>query len=397
MARTTSQTVTQSKATDEIRDSVLRQRGALKAFLLTEDLRRKAELSEGSRLKACFAEVDATASRRRSEAAKIKKDAELAYSESTSDTDKRRHVDNQQRTTAESSVKAAAKRNRDEADKLLQSVHQDRDVSVQALRGRNLGPLPDASMDGPLHLDELNELSAGLRARWRGERLVERPGGVKAVLRPTGARRSETLETSKQRAARSKDDLINALFRLSEWEQKRRRLALVIAVCVFVAIAGVGVLLYVYFENAAEASRQFASALSIMEAACKAGDRPKCATAQYNIGCMYYGGEGVSMNYREAFSNFRQAADMGNVDAMTNVGILYRNGQGVTRDFVAALRWLRKAADAGDGWAMNSIGTMYESGDGVNADRDQAMRWYRKAAAAGDQGGSENLARLGAQ
>ena len=82
---------------------------------------------------------------------------------------------------------------------------------------------------------------------------------------------------------------------------------------------------------------------------------------------------------------------------MTNVGILYRNGQGVTRDFVAALRWLRKAADAGDGWAMNSIGTMYESGDGVNADRDQAMRWYRKAAAAGDQGGSENLARLGAQ
>ena len=45
---------------------------------------------------------------------------------------------------------------------------------------------------------------------------------------------------------------------------------------------------------------------------------------------------------------YRKAAEQGFVDAQANLGMMYYHGQGVSRDHKEAARWLQLAADRGD-------------------------------------------------
>jgi TPR repeat protein len=79
------------------------------------------------------------------------------------------------------------------------------------------------------------------------------------------------------------------------------------------------------------------------------------AKAQFNLGLMYYKGEGVRQDKFEAARFFRKAAEQGNAEAQANLGILYYNGDGVQQDKVEAARWLRKAAEQGDAEAQSTL------------------------------------------
>lgn len=63
-------------------------------------------------------------------------------------------------------------------------------------------------------------------------------------------------------------------------------------------------------------------------------------TAQYNLGVMYFKGEGVQQNYAEAAKWYRKAAEQGYAKAQYNLGLLYYNGQGVTQNYILAHMWL---------------------------------------------------------
>jgi TPR repeat protein len=65
---------------------------------------------------------------------------------------------------------------------------------------------------------------------------------------------------------------------------------------------------------------------------------------------------------------------------MLNLGKLYYEGKGVTRDYVEALRLFRQAADLGDPQAMINIGVMYQHGQAVRKDGAEAARWFSRAA-----------------
>lgn len=83
----------------------------------------------------------------------------------------------------------------------------------------------------------------------------------------------------------------------------------------------------------------------------------------------------------EAASLFRQAAELGNTEAMVELGESYRSGEGVTQDETKALSWFRRAAEAGNSFGMVSLGAMYLLGvDGADPDDDEAAQWFRKAA-----------------
>src|SRR5512143_870522 len=69
--------------------------------------------------------------------------------------------------------------------------------------------------------------------------------------------------------------------------------------------------------------------------------------AQYNLGIMYYNGQGVPQDYPEAVKWFRKAADQGDADAQFILGVIYTLGQGVPQGYAEALKWFRKAADQG--------------------------------------------------
>ena len=108
--------------------------------------------------------------------------------------------------------------------------------------------------------------------------------------------------------------------------------------------------------------------------------------AQYNLGIMYYNGQGVPQDYSEAFKWLRKAAEQGHAKAQSWIGAMYSHGQGVPQDYSEALKWYRKAADQGNADAQRCLGISYSYGRGVPQDYSEALKWYRKAADQGDAG-----------
>src|SRR5690242_10302441 len=79
-----------------------------------------------------------------------------------------------------------------------------------------------------------------------------------------------------------------------------------------------------------------------------------------------------------------ERAEQGDAGAQFELGLLYYQGNGVTRDYSEAARWLRKADEQGD--TLNSaalLGTMYYEGRGVPQDYEEVYFWLSLAAVSG--------------
>ena len=97
-------------------------------------------------------------------------------------------------------------------------------------------------------------------------------------------------------------------------------------------------------------------------------------------GIAYEDGDGVEPDLAHAAELYKQAADLGNAEAMYWIGILYKNGNGVEQSYSKAKEWFEKAAENGDEDVMSAIGYLYENGDGVEQSYSKAKEWYEKAA-----------------
>ena len=102
--------------------------------------------------------------------------------------------------------------------------------------------------------------------------------------------------------------------------------------------------------------------------------------AQYLLGYLYYKGQGIGQDKEEAVKWFRQAADQDHAKAQFYLALMYSRGEGVQRDDIEAVKWYRQAADLGLARAQFSLGVMYYEGLGVPKDDDEAVKWFRKAA-----------------
>jgi hypothetical protein len=67
------------------------------------------------------------------------------------------------------------------------------------------------------------------------------------------------------------------------------------------------------------------------------------AASQYNLGEMYYAGQGVAQDYSEAVKWYQRAAEQGIPAAQLNVGVAYALGRGIPRDLEKAYMWLSLA------------------------------------------------------
>ena len=116
--------------------------------------------------------------------------------------------------------------------------------------------------------------------------------------------------------------------------------------------------------------------------------------AQYNLGVMYFTGEGVTQDYALAYKWTRMAAEQGHINAQYNLGTLFYNGLGMrsavfTRwplslfyrqsNFEEALKWYGYAAEYDHGEAQYLLATMYKKGEGVDEDLMMASMWARLA------------------
>ncbi len=66
------------------------------------------------------------------------------------------------------------------------------------------------------------------------------------------------------------------------------------------------------------------------------------------------------------------------------VGRMYAGGQGLTQDYDLAAEWYRKAAEKGVGDAQYRLGSLYQTGRGVPKDMEYAYSWYTVAAHLGN-------------
>ena len=105
------------------------------------------------------------------------------------------------------------------------------------------------------------------------------------------------------------------------------------------------------------------------------------ADAQFDLGVMYYDGQGVPQDHAEAVKWFRRAAEQGLADAQSNLGGMYYEGQGVPQDHAEAAKWFRRAAEQGNTTAQFYLGLMLETGTGVPQDHVVAHMWFNLSAA----------------
>lgn len=112
------------------------------------------------------------------------------------------------------------------------------------------------------------------------------------------------------------------------------------------------------------------------------------ADVQVNLGVMLQGrGE-----FSQAAEWYQRAAALGVGTAAYDLGTLYYNGQGFAQDDAAALHWFRLAAERDDPFGEFQLGMMYGLGRGVAADPAEELRWYAKAARHGLPAAQYNLA-----
>jgi uncharacterized protein len=90
-------------------------------------------------------------------------------------------------------------------------------------------------------------------------------------------------------------------------------------------------------------------------------------------------------NDAESVQQIRIKADQGDAKAQFSLGMMYYSGEGVPQDYKQAVKWYRKAADQGAAMAQFSLGWMYKEGKGVPQDYAQAYMWAYLAAAQGNE------------
>lgn len=105
------------------------------------------------------------------------------------------------------------------------------------------------------------------------------------------------------------------------------------------------------------------------------------ALADYQKGKAYY----RSGKMEEAFVQFKQSAEKGDVPSQVLLAMMYASGSGVNSDSAAAIEWYRKAAENNDAAAQYNLGTWYQKGQGgLQQDDAEAFKWIEKSAKNGN-------------
>lgn len=118
----------------------------------------------------------------------------------------------------------------------------------------------------------------------------------------------------------------------------------------------------------------------------------KHAGALYNLGVIAIDAD--FQDFPRAATLFREAAELGDMDAAYGLAVIYREGTGVARDRDESVKWLKRAAEERHIAAMVEFAIALFNGDGVEKDESMAAKFFAKAAQANSPIAQNRLARL---
>lgn len=120
-----------------------------------------------------------------------------------------------------------------------------------------------------------------------------------------------------------------------------------------------------------------AADIALITKAAKAGN----IEAQNQLGMVYANGNGVELNYKEAFIWIKKAADSGHIQSMRTLSWLYANGFGVEQSDEKAQETSIKLAELGEAKDQYFLASLYQSGlYGMQPDSEKMISWYYKSA-----------------
>jgi S1-C subfamily serine protease len=91
----------------------------------------------------------------------------------------------------------------------------------------------------------------------------------------------------------------------------------------------------------------------------------------------------LTMRADRASDSQKAKAERGDPDAQFNLGSMYYRGDGVPKDPSKAVKWYLKAAEQGDSDAQYFLGVLYYNGLGVAKDNVEAYKWWLLSSAQG--------------
>ena len=115
----------------------------------------------------------------------------------------------------------------------------------------------------------------------------------------------------------------------------------------------------------------------------KAAEQGNCI-AEYRVGMLYFGGDGVEQDYEKGVKYFARSAEQGYSEAEFIMGMCYMNGVSVEKDNVKSFEWYLKAAKQGQVDAEYCVGICFSEGIGVEEDTKKAFEWFKMAAEHGN-------------
>mgnify|MGYP000060364083 FL=1 len=133
------------------------------------------------------------------------------------------------------------------------------------------------------------------------------------------------------------------------------------------------------YEDGDGVEQDFTHAAELYKQAADLGN----AEAMRLLGNLYYVGKGINQDYNKAKEYFESAAIAGELEAMAYLGLAYWGGKGVEQNYGKAKEWFEKAAESGHKESMYCIGICYENGNGVEQSYSRAKEYYEKAAGLG--------------
>ena len=105
----------------------------------------------------------------------------------------------------------------------------------------------------------------------------------------------------------------------------------------------------------------------------------------------------------EEIDELKKKSEAGDGEAMHDLGQVYYDGEGVTQDYKEAARWWILSSDANStkwsnhsqykkAWCLYYLGNMHAGGRGFPKDLGEAMNWWQKSAERGDPDAAFSLA-----
>lgn len=122
---------------------------------------------------------------------------------------------------------------------------------------------------------------------------------------------------------------------------------------------------------------------------------PVSSNSLFQVGEMFYRGEKLPADKKQAVNWFRRAAQAGSLEAINRVGELWAGGINGSPDPKEAVNWYHKAASKGLAAAQMNLGRAYEKGEGVEQNQIEAWAWLQLAKEQGVTEAGQELAQLG--